>query len=129
ALQLICRDRALDRNLRVLNLLDALITDPGQPALERLRLRGRNGLNEPEYRLGRRHVATIEFAIGTRHWQLSDFFGQLKKSFFFNKLRLEVAPVFARSLAPGKRGDDIDDREPPLVIVEDLPDSRAFEVD
>src|SRR5438270_8477400 len=45
ALSLVDRDRAFNRNGRVLVLLDAFVSDLRKPSLERFRTRARNRLN------------------------------------------------------------------------------------
>jgi len=101
------------------------VSDPGEPALEGLGLGGRDGLDDAENCLGIGAVCKPLFSVGSKHFQLSDFFGHFSVA-FLKQFLFQVAPVLTRAITASKNLDNINDREPPLAIVDGFPDLPAF---
>jgi hypothetical protein len=117
---------ALCRQLRIFDFLNPLVSDPGKPSLEWFCLVRWDGLDYSEKSFSICAISEISLPVCSYHFQLSDFFGHLKVS-FIHKLFLKIIPILSRMFIAGQNFDCINNRKPPLIIMNGFPNFLPFE--
>ena len=82
-------------------------------------------MDDAEHGLGVGAVRQALFAVRSERFEVSDFFGHFNVALGY-ELLLQVAPVFARSLATDQNLDDINNGKPPFVLMQGFTDAFAF---
>ncbi len=128
ALGLVKRAGALGGELRVFDLLDALIADPGKPAFEGLGLGAGNGLDQAEDAFG---VPALKQLASAGRVEFEAKGGdKLSPSFESVGQKLvalaELFQIVAGINGVGQHGNDIRDNEPPFVVVNRAADFLAL---